>query len=393
MESRAFKAAIMLLAFSVGITAAGIFYFRPASMASLPQNEPQKTPSPARGGESSLEMVFVIDTTGSMGGLIDGAKQKVWSIVNDVQQRSSRPSVKVGLVAYRDRGDEYITQVTPITDDLDKVYSNLMDLQAAGGGDEPEDVRTALSDSFNKAGWSQKRPGLAQIIFLVGDAPPHDYENEPDVTSTASLAVENQIIVNTIQCGSSATTREIWQKIAQHGQGRYFAIAQDGGVDVVETPYDAKLAELGRSLGGTYTPYGDVQARTMNMDGVASSEAKINSNASSTAVADRALNKAMNKDAYRGDLLQDIENGKVKLEEVKEDALPDDLRKMSNSEREKKVAARLSERKAVRGQIMELSKQRSAYITAQRARSGKKGGFDEAVSAALSEQLIRRGIK
>ena len=83
---------------------------------------------------SRLEMVFVLDTTGSMSGLIDGAKQKIWGIVNGVM-RESHPSVRIGLVAYRDRGDEYLTQVLPLTDDLDKVYTTLMDYRADGGGD------------------------------------------------------------------------------------------------------------------------------------------------------------------------------------------------------------------------------------------------------------------
>src|SRR3546814_19375662 len=55
----------------------------------------------------TLEMVFVLDTTGSMGGLIEGAKQRIWGIINEVMQKPSKPRVRVGLVAYRDNGDEY----------------------------------------------------------------------------------------------------------------------------------------------------------------------------------------------------------------------------------------------------------------------------------------------
>ena len=79
-----------------------------------------------------LEMVFVLDTTGSMSGLIDGAKQKIWGIVNGVMQES-HTSVRIGLVAYRDRGDEYVTQVLPLTEDLDTVYTTLMNYEADGG--------------------------------------------------------------------------------------------------------------------------------------------------------------------------------------------------------------------------------------------------------------------
>src|SRR5262245_65985264 len=75
----------------------------------------------------TLEMVFALDTTGSMGGLLEGAKQRIWGIVNEVMQSESRPNVRIGLVAYRDRGDRYVTEVFPVTDNLDAVYTTLMD--------------------------------------------------------------------------------------------------------------------------------------------------------------------------------------------------------------------------------------------------------------------------
>src|SRR5688572_14899828 len=81
-------------------------------------------------GRDTLEMVFVLDTTGSMGGLIDGAKQRIWGIINEVMQKPSKPRVRVGLVAYRDLGDVYVTKLLPITEDLDKAYTTLMDYQA-----------------------------------------------------------------------------------------------------------------------------------------------------------------------------------------------------------------------------------------------------------------------
>src|SRR5262245_66585641 len=98
-------------------------------------------------------MVFVIDTTGSMGGLIEGAKQKTWQIINEVMQKRSKPHVRVGLVAYRDKGDAYVTKVLPLTEDLDKVYMNLMDYQAGGGGDVPGAVGCVLSVAVERAGW------------------------------------------------------------------------------------------------------------------------------------------------------------------------------------------------------------------------------------------------
>src|SRR5262245_66568472 len=112
MERKVLSIAVALLAFGVGVTVAGIFYFR-AQVDPLPVEV--VTEESAEAGEGkTLEMVFVIDTTGSMGGLIEGAKQKTWHIINEVMQKSSKPRVRVGLVAYRDRGDAYVTKVLPL---------------------------------------------------------------------------------------------------------------------------------------------------------------------------------------------------------------------------------------------------------------------------------------
>lgn len=344
----------------------------------------------------TLEMVFVIDTTGSMGGLIEGAKQKIWSIVNGVMSEKDRPNVKIGLVAYRDIGDDYVTKVLPLTEDLDKVYSTLMQYKAAGGGDPPENVRRALADSVNKVGWSKKTKRMSQIVFLVGDAPPHeDYEQDPDVLITTDKAVRKKMILNTIQCGNLNGTKEIWQQIAQRGKGKYFAIPQDGGVQSITTPYDKKLSELGTKLGGTYLAYGGGKGekgkkfRALQMASQQSVEVNVSADAPITAQADRAVNKAINSVAYVNDLLQSIENQTIKLEDVKADDLPDVLKKLSPKERRKEVEKRLMERKDIRAEILKLSKKRDDYLKAERNKKGKNDGFDSAVEEALREQMLR----
>lgn len=390
MEKFSYKFAIFLLAFSVGIAVAGVFYVRTMTQTAAIDQPVLEQPANPVSGET-LEMVFVLDTTGSMGGLLEGAKQRIWGIVNEVMQKQSHPRVRVGLVAYRDKDDDYVTKVLPLTEDLDKVYTTLMDYEAAGGGDSPEDVRRALADGVKNAGWSQSQQGVAQIIFLVGDAPPQSYQSEPDVLATTSQAVKKNMIVNTIQCGDAADTKKVWQQIAQYGEGKYFAIAQDGGVQTVSTPYDEKLAELGSKIGQTYVAYG---AKREEMAAAQeATESTVANRAVPTARADRALNKAINNEAYSDDLLQDIENGKAKLESVKAEDLPEDLRKMSDAQRKAEIEKRLAERKKIREEILNLSKQRDAFITAERKKSGKQNGFDAAVAEALTEQLARRGIK
>jgi Mg-chelatase subunit ChlD len=77
-----------------------------------------------------IEVVFVLDTTGSMSGLINAAKEKIWSLANTMASAQTAPDIKMGLVAYRDRGDAYITQSVALSSDLDSMYASLMDFQA-----------------------------------------------------------------------------------------------------------------------------------------------------------------------------------------------------------------------------------------------------------------------
>ena len=383
-----------VITFTIGVAIATAWVFNRTE-------EPRIEPVELGSNGSTMEMVFVLDTTGSMGGLLSGAKQRIWGIVNGVMQTSSLSSVKVGLVAYRDRGDRYITQVLPLTEDLDKVYTTLMEYEAEGGGDEAENVRRALAQGVANAGWSQPSANHAQILFLVGDAPPHDYADEQDPLTTADLAVKQGIIVNTIQCGTSATTKEVWEAIARRGQGQYFLIPQNGGVQRVSTPYDEQLSQLGTRLGGTFLAYGGGAGaegesyRAARKEVSERVEASVAALSAPEAKAERTVNKALNSKAYVGDLLQDIENGSTKLAVVKDADLPSELQKLSIEERTKEIEKRLAERSEIRKQILALSKQRTEYIVAEQKKrnGGAQNGFDVAVSAALREQLAKKGLR
>lgn len=390
--------AILTFCLGLGITSLWLIYASAQNTNAIPPVKINNNHPTTK--KHTLEMVFVLDTTGSMGGLIEGAKQRIWGIVNEVMQSESKPNVRVGLVAYRDKGDTYITQVLPLTEDLDKVYTTLMNYSAGGGGDTPENVRTALLEGVRNSGWSQSSQNVAQIVFLVGDAPPHeDYREVQDTMTTASEALRKGMIVNTIQCGSDMTTKKFWEDIARKGQGQYFLIPQNGGVQSITTPYDARLAELGNKLGQTYVAYGGgageagVAYRERKNEAQVATESTVAKDAPAPAQADRAYNKALNSSAYVGDLLQDIESGKTKLESVKEEDLPDDLKKLSPDERKKEVERRLAERKKMRDEIVELSKKRTDYIAAERKKQGNQNGFDVAVASALKEQLAKKGIK
>ena len=207
----------------------------------------------------TVEVAFVLDTTGSMGGLLDGAKRKIWSIATSVVDANPDADIRLGLVAYRDIGDEYVTRTFDLTSDIQDIYGNLLDLKARGGGDWPESINEALDVAVNKLHWTEGKDAH-RIVFLVGDAPPHmDYAQDTKYPKTLAVAKQRDIVVNAVLAGGARDTERVWKDIAQLGDGRFIPIPQDGGdLVVIETPYDDDIIILQKEINGTVIPYGQI---------------------------------------------------------------------------------------------------------------------------------------
>jgi Mg-chelatase subunit ChlD len=340
-----------------------------------------------------IEVCFVLDTTGSMGGLIEGAKQKIWSIANDIAAAKPAPLVRFALVGYRDRGDDYVTRITPLTDDLDAVYADLREFQADGGGDTPESVSQALDEAVRKIAWSGDRTVL-KIVYLVGDAPPHtDYADGPDYRVVCEEAVRRDLVVNTVQCGDIEGTREVWQEIARRGEGRYVALPQAGNMVVVATPYDERLGEINRAIGTTLVGYGSARVRSAVMAKQAASEM-----AAPSAAADRlAYNLASGGKGVQGDgeLVDALAEGRLDLASLDRDQLPEDWRALDAEAIRTKVDNLRRQRATLQVEAAELARKRQDFIEAEQKRlagEGKGDGFDEKVAEILREQAKRKGI-
>jgi len=345
-----------------------------------------------------IEVVFVLDTTGSMSGLIAAAKEKVWAIANTLATTKPSPDIKMGLVGYRDRGDAYVTKLTDLTDDLDAVYEKLMGFKANGGGDAPESVNQALNEAVTKIKWS-KDGDAYRVIFLVGDCPPHmDYKDDVKYPQSCKIAAKSGIIINSIQCGSHRATELIWKNIADRAEGRYFRVEQSGGAILASTPFDTELAELSRELEGTRFYYGtkDELASSMKREEVAE---EIRTKAPVGAKARRAAflvtEAGASSFAGKQELLKAVADGRVKLAEMKEEELPEKLRKMSIAEREKFVAEQLSKREKTQARIKELAAKRQAHVEEQVRKSTLKGkqSLDYAVFNCIKEQAGKKGIE
>src|SRR5213080_2467593 len=339
-----------------------------------------------------IEVCFVLDTTGSMGGLIEGAKQKIWSIANEMISAQPTPDLKLGLIGYRDRGDEYAVKSFSLTDDIDSIYRHLREFQAGGGGDTPESVNEALAEAIHKMPWSSDSKVL-KIIFLVGDAPPHmDYPNGPKYPDLCREAAKKDLIINTIQCGEMAETKPIWQEIAKLSEGSYVGIAQSGNVAVISTPMDKELSRLNERIGATLIPYGDSKLQ-------AEVDAKYAMAASApvSAMADRlSYNSKTGKAVQgRGELVDELNDKTLKLDEIDQKQLPTELQKLERSELQKRIAQTRNERADLQKQIVEVSKKREAYVQSENKRlaaEGKGDAFDQKVTETLHAQAAKKGI-
>ena len=354
-------------------------------------------PQPIAATPQRMEVVFVLDTTGSMGGLIAAAKEKIFAIAHAMTQADPAPEIAIGLVAYRDRGDDYVTRVTDLSTDIDTVYSTLLDFRASGGGDAPESVNAALDDAVHAISWSDD-PSAYRVIFLVGDAPPHmDYDNERKYPETARLAAERGIVINAILCGDDAQTESHWREIADLTQGRYFTVGQQGDAVAIDTPYDRRIAELSARLDDTRLYYGSADVLADTSRKVAAAD-KLNREASAASRARRAafnLTRSGAKSHYGdGELVRDVADGSVSLAEIAAPELPAVMRPMDASERAAYVKSQTEQRDRLNRELRELVAKRTAFVTARaEAREGIEASLDHRIFDAVREQAGAKGFR
>jgi Mg-chelatase subunit ChlD len=401
-------------------------------------------PPEVRDPKPNVEVVFCLDTTGSMSGLIEGAKQKIWSISNQIVAGKPSPNLRVGLLAYRDRGDAYVTKLTDLTDDLDAIYSNIKEYKADQGGDTPESVNQALNEAVTRFKWSDDKNTL-KIIFLVGDAPPQmNYKDDVKYPETCKLAAEKGILINAVQCGTDAECARVWRDISSKAGGDYVQIAQDGATVRVVTPFDDRLATINAELENSTLVYGSLkrqaevqEARLKALDGAKADPArpgaakgaapvvKVEPPKASTAkpgsvvpvtegsgigggftgapgapglagaiAADRAAFNAWRTTINAWDLLGDLKAKKVKLEDLKEEELPEELRKLPKDKRQAYLDDLEKKREKLREEARDLAKKRDEFTKKKLEEEGKKAkeGFDLKVEELLRKQAKKAGI-
>jgi hypothetical protein len=327
----------------------------------------------------NVELVFCIDTTGSMGTWIASCQSKMWAICNMIASARPTPNLKVGMVDFRDRGDAWITKVYDLTDDLDTVYSNLLTFKADGGGDTPESVNQALYDSVHKIKWSKDKRTL-RMIFLIGDAPPHmDYADDVKYPVTCKEAVKRGIIINAVQCGNDNDCAKHWKEITKLAGGVHFKVEQAAHIKAYTTTHDRRLREINAELAKTILVWGSGAKRDTD-----ARKARETAAMQDVVAADRLSFFAKVGRTATYDLLESMRFGKARFDSLKNQELPGELQKLDTKARREYLQKVSTTRGGLMREARELERKRAADLAKELAKD--KNGFDAKVLDIIRNQ-------
>lgn len=338
--------------------------------------------SPAR--NPKIQVAILLDTSGSMQGLIEQAKSRLWNIVNTLttlKHAGKEPIIEIALYEYgsyyRHNGD-YIRQITRLTTDLDIISQELFALTT--GGSE-EFCGTVISRAIRELEWGRDDADM-KLIYIAGN----EIFEQGSISYKVAIpnAVKNNIFVNTIHCGNRETgIRDLWQDAAVKGKGKFFNIDANARVRYIETPFDDRISHCNMKLNDTYIGYGSIgSVRKVN-------QSKQDENAksiSSANYAERAVSKS--KSIYQNsswDLVDKIKEDKNALASVKKEELPKELQNKSKEELKGIIEQKQKERESLQQEIAELAVKRQSYIDQEMMKKGNKG---DDLGDAITESIL-----
>lgn len=341
-----------------------------------------------------IDVVICLDTSGSMEGLINSARAKLWDIVNEYSRVKPAPQIRVGLLTYgspqgssASRG--WIVHQSDLTTDLDGVYAKLMALSTDGGD---EYVGWVLHEAIGTMNWSCD-PRAVKMIFVAGNESADQAMERHNFRYVAERARGRGMIINSIYAGGHEQgRREAWDQVAQHGGGCYSAIDMARGVAQTHTPFDAELLRLNAELNATYLPYGEEGrlARANQLAQDKNAEAMGRHTAASRA---RVKGGAAYDNAH-WDLVDAVAQKKVEVEALPAAALPAPLREVAPAERAARVEQMRGQRAEVQRRIQDVGRQRDAFLEeARQQQGGEASGLDDAIRVALRKQLEAQGFR
>lgn len=379
------KRIILLSILFTAVTVVAGCLLKAGNVASNAEPVAVSTGNLAEAKKTKIQVAILLDTSGSMQGLIEQAKSRLWNIVNTLttlKYKGKTPDIEIALYeygSYKQYGGDYIRRITPLTVDLDLISQELFALTTDGS---EEFCGTVIQRAVKELEWGQNDADM-KLLYIAGN----EVFDQGSVSYKTAIAeaLKHDIFVNTIHCGDETTgIRDLWKDAAQRGNGKFFNIDADATVRAIKTPFDPQIILCNNKLNDTYISYGATgKERKINQVVQDSNAGSI----SSSNYAERAVSKA--KAVYKNtswDLVDKMKEDKNALSSIRKEELPDELKGKSLEEIKNIITQKEKERSAIQKEIAELALQRQIYIDEQL----KKEGDDKAddLGKAITESIL-----
>ncbi|HMN23031.1 MAG: VWA domain-containing protein [Ignavibacteriaceae bacterium] len=335
---------------------------------------------------NTIQLALLLDTSGSMDGLIDQAKSQLWKIVNELattKKDGKSVELQVALFEYGKQSipaDEgYLRNIVPFTQDLDKISDELFKLKTNGG---EEYCGRVILNAVDNLQWNKSNDQL-KIIFIAGNEP--FTQGNIDYKTACKKAVKNGIVVNTIFCGNyDEGVQTMWKAGADISDGKYMNIDHNADIVHIDAPQDAEIIKLGQQLNKTYIAFGKIGKEKKEMQ----SEQDANSmSVSNEVMVQRSVTKSGGQ--YKNstwDLVDAKKDGTLKIEDLKDEELPDEMKKMSVQERKTFIEKKEKEREQIQIKINKLNDERSKYVAQKMLENKNDNTLDAVMIKTIREQ-------
>lgn len=345
--------------------------------------------------KDTVQIALLLDTSGSMDGLINQARAQLWNMVDNMGRMTRMVNgkvrtVKIELALYQYGNDTlsasngYIQQVLPLTSDLDSVSEKLHSLFTNGGS---EYAGQAIQTAANELQWSSD-PDTMKFVFLAGN---EEFDQGPISAQMAmELAQKKDINVQLIYCGDKDAT---WESAAKLAHSDLLTIDQNRVATAIATPQDDEILRLGNELNSTYVAYGQMGELSKQRQSLAdSSSAKMSKK---VAIERMQLKSKKAYDNRNWDVVDRVENDGTWLANAKEEELPAELRAKTLEEKKAAVAELAKKRAELKKKIGELEAARAAFIAADQAKNGDKNApsLDTELMKSTKKAAAKKGYK
>ena len=347
---------------------------------------------PVTAGASVIDLAICLDTSGSMDGLIDSAKQTLWSIVNDLALVEPAPVLRVALLTFGNDGHSaengWVSLDLPLTSDLDAISEKLFGLSTNGG---TEFVGRVVNAATKDLAWSTD-PGALKLLVVAGNESA-DQDQAFPFREASKAAISAGIMVNSIYCGNPVDEfASAWREVSLLADGHFASIDSDNGMIVIDTPFDAELAALTASVNSTYIRWGQGGLRGQQNQ---VAQDLNNGNFNNDAMAQRAMAKNSALYSCSWDLVDARKADQVNIEDLDRQFLSEELQALSNEELEAHIKTKGEQRAKIQADVAAVASKRQVWLAEERSKLkvDDSRSLDRVMRDAIRAQAAIKGIK